>query len=738
MNFDKNHPFFKNFSKSETDLILNVGEDYTFKANEIIFKKGSSKYCGAVIVKSGKIVIYDDITKSPIDGFEAGEYFNISSLVFSKKRTFSATAKENSEIIFLEKSKMDSLMENDNEIGNILEKLSVEEYDKGKLFGIFRGLYGEKMDYKSHKEIYKKGKWVFLEDNSNLFNYGEKSDSFYLLVTGLLKAYIPKKGELIEVGEIYEGEVIGEMGILTNEARSASIFATRDSVVFKIDLEKANEIIMQYPLVLLQVATKIADRLRNVQDSNERHRTDIHSIVQLSSGKNHTKEIISIGNSLIDSMNKFNRSIVVSSKKVNEILNIESINAELERDKFYPALDDLVDNFTKENRYLLLLCDEEYTPWTTWCLAISDKNIFVVEESAGVSNTELLNKMNLSEKDIPIHLHDEKQLIIYHQSKNSFPSKTSSIIEMLPKISNHYHMSINNKNDSDRVSRLIAKKGIGLCLSGGGAKGNAHIGVYKALIEHNIPIDAVCGTSAGGIVASLIAFGYDPETIISRLKETYKRNSFKEYTIPVTSIIATKKVIQDAIFLGNDMDIEDLWIPYFSIAVNISKSKLDVIDKGPVYKATRATAALPGILLPVIKDTSFLVDGGLINNMPGDIMLKKYGGKLISVSVSPQEDLDAKFNDFPNQSSYFIKKLLRMNKKFPHEIPGLSNILMRSIFVASSNKIKEVIDLSDLFLDLQVKDVGLLEFEKIDESVEFGYEYAMKKLKNFDKSSLSK
>ena len=738
MNFDKNHPFFKNFSKSETDLILNVSEDYAFKANEIIFKKGSSKYCGAVIVKSGKIVIYDDITKSPIDGFEAGEYFNISSLVFSRKRTFSATAKENSEIIFLEKSKMDSLMENDNEIGNILEKLSVEEYDKGKLFGIFRGLYGEKMDYKSHKEIYKKGKWVFLEDNSNLFNYGEKSDSFYLLVTGLLKAYIPKKGELIEVGEIYEGEVIGEMGILTNEARSASIFATRDSVVFKIDLEKANEIIMQYPLVLLQVATKIADRLRNVQHSNERHRTDIHSIVQLSSGKNHTKEIISIGNSLIDSMNKFNRSIVVSSKEVNEILNIESINAELERDKFYPALDDLVDNFTKENRYLLLLCDEEYTPWTTWCLAISDKNIFVVEESAGVSNTELLNKMNLSEKDIPIHLHDEKQLIIYHQSKNSFPSKTSSIIEMLPKISNHYHMSINNKNDSDRVSRLIAKKGIGLCLSGGGAKGNAHIGVYKALIEHNIPIDAVCGTSAGGIVASLIAFGYDPETIISRLKETYKRKSFKEYTIPVTSIIATKKVIQDAIFLGNDMDIEDLWIPYFSIAVNISKSKLDVIDKGPVYKATRATAALPGILLPVIKDSSFLVDGGLINNMPGDIMLKKYGGKLISVSVSPQEDLDAKFNDFPNQSSYFIKKLLRMNKKFPHEIPGLSNILMRSIFVASSNKIKEVIDLSDLFLDLQVKDVGLLEFEKIDESVEFGYEYAMKKLKNFDKSSLSK
>ena len=147
--------------------------------------------------------------------------------------------------------------------------------------------------------------------------------------------------------------------------------------------------------------------------------------------------------------------------------------------------------------------------------------------------------MNLSEKDIPIHLHDEKQLIIYHQSKNSFPSKTSSIIEMLPKISNHYHMSINNKNDSDRVSRLIAKKGVGLCLSGGGAKGNAHIGVYKALIEHNIPIDAVCGTSAGGIVASLIAFGYDPETIISRLKDIVDYLSiFFDFSI-ASSIVPT-------------------------------------------------------------------------------------------------------------------------------------------------------------------------------------------------------
>ena len=208
--------------------------------------------------------------------------------------------------------------------------------------------------------------------------------------------------------------------------------------------------------------------------------------------------------------------------------------------------------------------------------------------------------------------------------------------------------------------------------------------------------------------------------------------------IPVTSIIATKKIIEDAIWLGNDKDIEDLWIPYFSVAVNISKSTLDVIDKGPVYVATRATGALPGIVLPVIKDSSFLVDGGLINNMPGDIMVEKYGGKLISVNVSPHEGLDASFKDFPNQNRYFFKKLLKMKKNMKHELPALSNIIMRSIFVASSSKYKDVVNISDLFFDLNVSGVGLLEFDRIDDSVELGYNHAMKTLEETDINKLLK
>ena len=147
------------------------------------------------------------------------------------------------------------------------------------------------MDCEAHKKIYEAGEWVFLEDNSKLFEINDKSDSFCFLVTGLLKAFIPQKETLVEVGEIYEGEVIGEMGIISNEPRSASIFATRDSVVFKINIDVANKLIMQYPQILLEVATKIADRLRNVQIPNPRKRTDIFSLVQLTKGISSTENV---------------------------------------------------------------------------------------------------------------------------------------------------------------------------------------------------------------------------------------------------------------------------------------------------------------------------------------------------------------------------------------------------------------------------------------------------------------
>jgi NTE family protein/lysophospholipid hydrolase len=196
--------------------------------------------------------------------------------------------------------------------------------------------------------------------------------------------------------------------------------------------------------------------------------------------------------------------------------------------------------------------------------------------------------------------------------------------------------------------------------------------------------------------------------------------------------------VDDAKILSGNRNIEDLWLPLFTCAVNISTSELVVLDRGPIWKATRATAALPGILLPFIQGDSLLVDGGLINNMPGDILLNRYGGKLISVSVNTEKDLIAQFDKFPPQASYFIKKLLFKKKKEDVDIPNLIDILMRSIMVSSAAKSLEVEKMSDIFLNPKVDGIGMLEFDSIDESVEIGYNYTMKKLEEIDINVLYK
>ncbi|MAR30234.1 MAG: hypothetical protein CMG24_04795, partial [Candidatus Marinimicrobia bacterium] len=125
-----------------------------------------------------------------------------------------------------------------------------------------------------------------------------------------------------------------------------------------------------------------------------------------------------------------------------------------------------------------------------------------------------------------------------------------------------------------------------------------------------------------------------------------------------------------------------------------------------------------------------------INNMPGDIMLNKFGGKLISVSVSPEEDMVANFNKFPPQASYFIKKIIFGKENKNEDIPNLADILMRSIMVSSSAKQLEVEKMSDLFLNPKLDNVGMLDFDSIDESVEVGYNHTIEQLEKNDISKI--
>ena len=731
---------FKNIPIKKSEVIIDKLELKEYTAGEVIFEKGSEKNAGIFFLIDGVVNFLKESSQDVFIDFSEGDLFNVLSIYYDddKKRDFTATASSNAKVAYLDKEITLRICEDDIEIKKAIYDLSTKTHDLLKLYRIFISLYGDNMNHKGFDEIVSAGEWLDMPDNTKLFDIGDDSDYICFLVSGLLKAFVPIKDKLTVVGEIYEGEVIGEMGILSDDPRSASVYATRRSLVFKLSKSHTSHLMMKYPEVILQFAMKIADRLRTTQAATDETslRTDIFSLISLSMGEKQELDNIYIGKALNNSIASIRSCYFLSRDIVNELLNIKDINKELTtREKFAP-LEDLLVKLCADYRYLILSCDMEYSPWTSWCMSISETDIYLVDPTIGINNEDIIYEIKREEKTVPEHLHDEKQLMIYHKSKDQIPQNTNELFNSITPIKKHYHIALEDAKDVDRVARTIVGKSIGLCLAGGGAKGNAHIGVYKALLENNIPVDTVCGTSAGGIIASLIASGYSPNKIIEMLKESYAKNVFKEYTLPYSSIIATNKVVDDAKILSGNRNIEDLWLPLFTCSVNISTSELVVHDRGPIWIATRATAALPGILLPVIQENSLLVDGGLINNMPGDILVNRYGGKLISVSVSPEEDMIAKFDEFPPQASYFIKRLLFKKKDGDLDIPNLADILMRSIMVSSAAKSLEVEKMSDIFLNPKVDGVGMLEFESIVESVELGYSYTMKKLEEIDINQL--
>ena len=208
---------------------------------------------------------------------------------------------------------------------------------------------------------------------------------------------------------------------------------------------------------------------------------------------------------------------------------------------------------------------------------------------------------------------------------------------------------------------------IGLVLSGGGARGGAHIGVLKALEELHIPIDYIAGTSMGAIIGAFYAAGYSPQEIEKFVSETQWKDAFSdqpdraamtmrkkqldaEFLIPQRvgfnggelqlplGLVEGQKL--DLIFQGaflrvdNIHDFDDLRIPFRAVATNLVTGTEVVIGSGSLANAVRASMSIPAVFAPVIMQDMMLVDGGMANNLPISVVREMGADIVIAVDIS--------------------------------------------------------------------------------------------------------
>ncbi|MFV2003684.1 MAG: patatin-like phospholipase family protein [Gammaproteobacteria bacterium] len=224
-----------------------------------------------------------------------------------------------------------------------------------------------------------------------------------------------------------------------------------------------------------------------------------------------------------------------------------------------------------------------------------------------------------------------------------------------------------NPEANPAVTTTTERPKIGLVLSGGGARGFAHIGVLKVLEENNVPIDYIVGTSMGSIIGGLYAIGLTPEDIehgvtginwdkvfddfANRKHKRFRRkqDDFDLFGIKRIGITEDGLKIPPGIIEGQQIelaldrlaypgfeieDFDKLSIPYRAVATNIENGKPFVIKGGNIARAMRASMSIPGVLPAITIDDTLLVDGGIANNIPVDIVRDMGADIVIVVDVS--------------------------------------------------------------------------------------------------------
>lgn len=269
---------------------------------------------------------------------------------------------------------------------------------------------------------------------------------------------------------------------------------------------------------------------------------------------------------------------------------------------------------------------------------------------------------------------------------------------------------------------------IGLALGGGGAKGMCHIGVLKVFDKYGIKVSSIAGTSAGAIIGGAYSVGHTPEEIRELIikysrKKVLRLSNFQFFH---EGLIKSRDAVKMMKGMVGEKTFEETNIPFETVAVNLETGTEVFINTGKLWEAIRASAAIPGLFSPYFIGDKYLVDGGLINNVPVnclrkhkdlDIIIGVELGSLTSkqyISGMIWEKYYRKPKTFQLAPGFFSKMKLNLNL--------MVHILLRSIDIATDEgqTMRYNDALPDLIIKPNVGNISLMQFNRLDEAIAQG------------------
>ena len=552
--------------------------------------------------------------------------------------------------------------------------------------------------------------WRRLEAGEVLFEQGDVADAAYFVVGGRVSVHVVDDGEERLVAELGRGEVVGELGLLDRAPRSATVRAVRDTTLASFSAATFEDLVAVSPSMMLNVTRRLLVRLRS---PSQRKFDRASSLTIAVTADCDAGALVA---EIASEIARFGSTKHLSSDRVDRVLNRTAISQASTDNVGLPRLAEFMHEAEVGNDHVVLQTDPDISPWTRRALRQADRVVVVCSPNPDAAERALISDIFSTIADAG---RVARMLAVLHPASTDRPRRTAELIAPW-RIDDVVHVRSGSSDDVARLARLASGHGYGLVLSGGGARGFAHLGVFQALLENRVPVDKIAGCSMGAVIASGIALGPRGQELV----ELVARQSHRllDYTIPVVSLLKGGRITRNIEQTFEGRDIEDLWLPFYCVSTNLTKSRLEVHRRGNMALAVRASLAIPGVLPPVPYDGDLLVDGGVLNNLPFESMRDDSTiGTIVAVDVAP--DLGPRAHTDFGMSVSGVRALWDSITPGRSELPSATSVLLRSMMTGSVRNQRESMEAGslDLLVTMHLPGIGMLEFERTREVAESGY-----------------
>ncbi len=562
------------------------------------------------------------------------------------------------------------------------------------------------LDRATLRSLREEMQWLTLPGGSLLFREGEQPDLFYIVISGRLGVVVDSApGQPPRfITQIGIGETVGEMGMITGEARTATIMAIRYSELLGFSKSAFDRLTARHPKLIRRLLDVLARRL--VATTHGASEPRIAKTVAL----------VPIGDDVPGAA--FARALAAAI--ASDGLRVKIVDhADFARptEWFYTieAAHDLV----------LYLATADDGVWSKFCLRQADRVAFLALAHRDAPRGPIVPPARQPGRDVPA------DLVLLHPALHADAAIARPWLDVLAP-SLQCNVREDSGSDFGHLGRLLTGRAVGLVLSGGAARGLAHIGVIRALRRSGVPIDLIGAASMGSIVAAGAALGWDDQEMSERLRHAFTdSNPVTDYTLPILSLVKGREVTRRLRANFGEARIENLWRLYYCTSSNLTTGRTKTHRSGSLWRAVRASVAIPGILPPVIDGEEVLVDGGVMNNFPVDVMRELRRGPIIGVDVATKAaPMLTAANVGDGSLRWWIRSGFRR--------PAIVNLLMRAGTVSSEAQTTAYRQHVDLLLDPPIESIDLMDWHAFDRAVEAGYRATMEALERSDTPALGR